>query len=115
MNLGRIFRLDESTVRTVRRCYNLIVTAASYALTILVLTLLAVGFSEVMERLAVIIGLDEKTQTLISYVGASLFVILILAGFVQAIGDALKLILYYIRDWSDDHDAERRGEGSDQE
>ena len=114
MNFGRIFTLDESTVRTVRRCYNLIVVATSYALTILAFTLLAVGFGEVMDRLAVIVGIDEKTRTLISYAGRSVFVILILMSFALAAGDAIKLMMYYIRDWRSDDDAKQSGQGSDQ-
>ena len=55
-----------------------------------------------MGRLAVLVGIDEKTWSLISAVGASLFVLLILVGFALAIGDAIKLIRYYVRDWSSD-------------
>ena len=73
--------LHESSVTAIRNCYNLLVVAAVYLLTILGLALLAIGFGEVRDRLAVFVGLDWKTQLLISYAGRSTFVILIVVSF----------------------------------
>ena len=117
MNFGDIFRLDEGTVRNARRCFNLVVAAGGYALTIVALSLVAIVFSEIMGRLALIVGLDEKSQRLVSYVGAAVFVVLILVSFAMALGDIGKLVVYYIRSWDGDYDEEepRRDKGSDQE
>ena len=66
-----------------------------------------------MGWLAKIIGIDEKTQALISALGRSLFVGLIVISIGLAIGDALKLIWYYILDWRSGEDAGRSDETSD--
>ena len=104
MSIRNIFQLDEATVRSARRCYNLVFAAASYLLTILIFALLAVGFGAVVGQLAIAMGLDEKTRQLISYAGISVFVILILVSFFLALGDAIKLIRYYVNDWSSDNE-----------
>ena len=107
MNPGRFFRLDESTVTRIRRCYNLLVIATVYMLTILGLAILAVGFGQVMDWLATLVGLDDKTRGLLMNAGASLFVILILVSFLLALGDVIKLVRYYISDWGNDNDPKR--------
>lgn len=114
MNLRSIFQLDESTVRSARRCYNLVFAAVVYLLTILFLVLLAVGFGAVVGQLAIVMGLDEKTRQLISYTGISVFVILILISFALALGDAIRLIRYYVRDWSNDNETRRAAREGDQ-
>ena len=115
MPAPKSFELYESTVRAVRRCYNLVITAVSYAATILALTLLAVGFGLIMGRLAEIVGIDEKTQRLISALGASVFAILVLVSFALALADVAKLIRYYIRDWRENDGGERSTENGDPE
>ena len=94
----------------------MVVAAGGYALTIVALSLIAIVFSEIMVRLALIIGLDEKSQKLISYVGASVFVVLILVSFAMALGDVGKLVVNYIRSWGSDNAEDEQGlnKGSDQ-
>ena len=115
MGLGKIFVLHESSVTAIRNCYNLLVVAAVYLLTILGLALLAIGFGEVMDRLAVFVGLDWKTQLLISYAGRSIFVILIVVSFALALGDVFKLVGYYISEWRSNHEPERPAQEGDQD
>ena len=114
MSFRKIFQLDEATVRSARRCYNLVFAAASYLLTILVFALLAAGFGAFMGQIAIVMGLDEKTRQLISYAGISVFVILILVSLALAIGDAIRLIEYYVRDWRSDNEAHRDTHEGDQ-
>ena len=113
MSLRSIFQLDASTVRSARRCYNLVFAAVVYLLTILILVLLAVGFGAVVGQLAIAMGLDEKTRQLISYTGISVFVILIITSFGLALGDAIRLIRYYVRDWSSDNETLRAPQEGD--
>ena len=114
MSLRKIFQLDEATVRSARRCYNLVFAAASYLLTILIFALLAAGFGAVMGQIAIVMGLDEKTGQLISYAGISVFVILILVSCALAIGDAIRLIGYYVRDWKSDNETHRAAQEGDE-
>ena len=59
-----------------------------------------------MEWLAPIVGIDAKTQTLLSGVGISVFVALAVVGSILAIGDISKVAYHYIRDWRNGHDTE---------
>ena len=114
MSLRNIFELDASTVESARRCYNLVFAAVVYLITVLILILLAVGFGAVVGQLAIVMGLDDKTRQLISYTGISVFVILIVTSFGLALGDAIRLIRYYIRDWSSDDETHQSGREADQ-
>lgn len=114
MSLKEIFRLENSTIRTWRRSYNLVVASAINLLTILMFTLLAVGFGKITVQLALIMDLDEKTRQLISIVGTSLFVILTLLSFVSSIADVVKLMRYHLSNWSDD-DEQARSPGASSE
>lgn len=114
MSLRNIFELDASTVESARRCYNLVFTAVVYLITVLILIFLAVGFGAVVGQLAIVMGLDDKTRQLISYTGISVFVILIVTSFGLALGDAIRLIRYYIRDWSSSDETHQSSREADQ-
>ena len=114
MRIRNIFQLDEATIQSARRCYNLVFAAATYLLTVLIFALLAAGFGAVMGQIAIVMGLDEKTRQLISYAGISVFVILIIVSCALAIGDAIRLIEYYVRDWRNDNETPRPAQEDDQ-
>lgn len=63
MNLLEILSLDKSIARNAKCCYNLVFAGGGYALAVVALSLIAIIFSEVMVRLALIVGLDERARS----------------------------------------------------
>ena len=115
MGLGQMFVIEKSTVARIRACYNLLLVAGFYSFTVLVLALMVLGLGWVMDWLAVPAGIDGKTRELMSYAFNSVFVALTLAGTAIALGDVVKLVLYYKKDWSSSHDPARLAQKEDQD
>lgn len=107
MGLRDVFRLDESTVVTARRLYNLLVRAVMFGSAIVILGGMSVGFHFLIAYAASSLDLDQKTQDLLKAGSASFFVVLAIVAFLLSIGDVLKLFWYYLRGRENGNDRER--------
>ena len=104
VGLRDVFRLEESTVVTARRLYNLLVRAVMFGSAIVILGGMSVGFHFLIAYAASFLGLDQKTQDLLKAGSASFFVVLVIVAFLLSIGDVLKLLWYYLSGRDDGHD-----------
>ena len=97
MNFRDIFQLEDSTVQTGQRIYNLLVRTLMFALAIVGFAGLAVGLNFLLPVVASLLGLGDETLTLLRAGAAIFFVILVVATLLYSIGDVLTLVWYYLR------------------
>ena len=52
-----------------------------------------------MGAIVELVGLDPRTSELLRITGTVAYVVLVMAGFLLMIGDAIKLIVLYVSSW----------------
>ena len=96
MSLREVFRLEESTTRQARGVYNLLVKTVIYSVAIVALIGIGVVLNFVIVHGSALIGLDDKTQNLLSTGSKVLYVLYVVLAFILGVGDQLRLMRHYI-------------------
>ena len=107
------FGLYDSTLRSWRRLWNLLVSSLAYLAAVVALGVLLWVSGGLMGWVGDLLGIDQKTQFFLAAAVKAIFVALIAVSLTHAIGDAAKLVWYYVRDWRIDD--EQPGAGREDE
>ena len=97
-SLREIFTLDQSTVRSGRRSFNLVVKAVIVASTLMMLILISLAWNQLIKLLSWPLGIDEYTQFLMTNSMLAYVVLVSMLSIIMASFDVFRFALRDIFD-----------------
>ena len=102
MKLWQIYQSDVPAIVVLRKGIDVVSTAMVYAAILLALAFIGVGFGHGLAIAAQLGGAEPGTVENIRAFGTIALVVLLVVGGVLTIGDAIKMLKAYARNWGRD-------------